>query len=70
MEKMELSKLSIGDLYYYTQASKDICMRYENNIKVYDGSIRTEGDDYKKYDKFNKIYLRLLEEIERRVSEL
>lgn len=70
MDKMDITKLSIADLYYYAQASKDICVRYENSVKVYDGSIKTEGDDFEKYNKFNGIYLKILAEIERRVSEL
>lgn len=70
MAKSDISNLSISELYYYTQATKEICSRYENNIKVYDGSIRTEGDDYDNYNKFNKIYLKLIVELEKRVSEL
>lgn len=65
-----LSTLSIADLYFYEQAAKEICTRYENTIKQYDGSIRTEGNDFSRYDKFNKIYLRIIEELENRVSNL
>ena len=70
MAKSDISALSISELYFYAQATKNICTRYENSIKVYDGSIRTDGDDYEKYDKFNRIYLKILDEIEKRVSAL
>ena len=70
MAKSDISTLSISELYFYAQATKNICTRYENSIKVYDGSIRTDGDDYEKYDKFNRIYLKILDEIEKRVSAL
>ena len=70
MEKTDISKISISDLYFYEQAAKEICTRYENNIKQYDGSIRTEGNEYNSYSKFNKIYLKIMEELENRVSKL
>ena len=66
----KLSELSISDLYYYEQAAKEICTRYEKNIKQYDGSIRTEGDDYYSYNRYNKVYLKIIEELEDRISKL
>ena len=65
-----LSTLNISDLYFYEQAAKEICTRYENTIKQYDGSIRTDGHEFANYDKFNKIYLKIVEELEKRVSNL
>ena len=70
MTNIDIKKLSIEDLVNYYKATKELCQRYEKSIKNYDGSINTDGETYRKYDKFSKTYLKLLEEMEARVSEL
>lgn len=70
MENEKLSKLSIGDLVNYEKATRAAMLRYENMIKRYDGAIITDGDDYAKYDRLNKIYQSILSEMEKRVLSL
>lgn len=70
MAKIDISKLTIDELVHYEEAAKRVCLRYENNIRVYDGSLRVDSDDYAKYDKFNQIHLKIIREMENRLSEL
>jgi len=70
MAEVDIKKLTIGELIDYEKAAKAVCLRYENNIKVYDGSLRTNSLDYDLYEKYNKIYLKILSELEDRVSKL
>ena len=69
MAKIDISKLSIEELISYEKAAKEVCLRYENTIKNYDGSIRF-GDEYTKYEKYHKVYLKILSELEDRISDL
>ena len=70
MAKINMSDLSIVELNAYEEAANKICLRYENSLRVYNGSIRTDTCDYNEYEKFNKIHLRLLKEMENRLGEL
>ena len=70
MAKVDISKLTIEELVNYEKAAKQVCLRYENTIKNYDGSIRTTDEDYTKYEKYHKVYLRILSELESRISDL
>ena len=68
--KIDISALSISELVDYEKAVKSVVLQYENNIKMYDGSIRTEGDDFNKYNTLNKLYLKILSEMEKRLLKL
>lgn len=70
MDKKNISNLTLDELVTCEKAAKSVILRYENNIKMYDGSIRTGGEDYVNYEKFNKIYLRIIDEMEKRISDL
>ncbi len=67
---MDLKKLSIDELLQYEEAAQIVCTRYENNLKMYDGSITNSGPEFLKFDKYNKLYLRIFEEIENRLNAL
>lgn len=69
MAKTNVSSLSIGELADYEKAIQPVILKYENSIKNYDGSIKTDNTDYKKYEALNRIYLRILDEVEKRVLE-
>jgi hypothetical protein len=70
MAKIDISKLSVEELVHYEEAAKKVILHYENSIKVYDGSIRLNSADYEAYEKYNKVYLKILRELENRLSEL
>ena len=73
LEKRNMAKintLSIGELIDYERAVKAVSLRYENNIKMYDGSIKTEGEDYQKYNVLNNIHFKILSELENRLLQL
>ena len=68
--KKEVSNLTIGELADYERAMKPLILKYENSVKNYDGSVKTDSTYYRKYEVLNKIYLKILDEIEKRVLEL
>jgi len=71
MEKsIKLEELSISDLIKYESAAEILCKFYENIVKNYDGSVIDDVEEYKKYTKYNKIYLSILNELENRLSLL
>jgi hypothetical protein len=67
---MDLSKLSIEELLQYEKAAQIVCSRYEKNIKMYDGSLASNGPEFVKFDTYNKLYIKIFEEIERRLSKI
>ena len=69
MEKVDISKVSLGDLVNYEKLIKSVILSYENSIKMYDGSIKTDNIEYQKYERLNKIYKRILVESEKRILE-
>jgi hypothetical protein len=69
MEKVDVSKVSLGDLVNYEKLIKSVILSYENSIKMYDGSIKTDNIEYQKYERLNKIYKRILVESEKRILD-
>lgn len=69
MEKVDISKVSLGDLVNYEKLIKSVILSYENSIKMYDGSIKTDNIEYQKYERLNKIYKKILVESEKRILE-
>ena len=69
MEKADISKVSLGDLVNYEKLIKSVILSYENSIKMYDGSIKTDNIEYQKYERLNKIYKRILVESEKRILD-
>ena len=65
-----ISSLSLRDLIDYEKAASLICRRYENNIKMYDGSIRQSGLEYENFKRLNDTHTKILNEIEKRVKNL
>ena len=65
-----VSSLSLRDLIDYEKAASLICRRYENNIKMYDGSIRQSGLEYENFKRLNDTHTKILNEIEKRVKNL
>ena len=68
--KKEVSNLTIGELADYERALKPLILKYENSIKNYDGSVKTDSAYYRMYEKLNKISLKVLDEIEKRVLDV
>ena len=68
--KDKLKSLSIIELINFEKAASLICRRYENNIKMYDGSIRQNGREYDRYKKINELHSSILNEIELRLDNL
>lgn len=68
--KISIRDLDIAMLVKYETAAKMICQRYENTVKNYDGSIDNNSSDYKAFSKYNNIRTALLNEIERKLSDL
>jgi hypothetical protein len=69
-KKNILSTLSVSELIDYEKIAMLICRRYENNIKMYDGSMRQSGREYEKYKKINELHSKILNEFEQRLDEL
>lgn len=69
MEKVDISKVSLADLVNYEKLIKSVILSYENSIKMYDGSIKTDNIEYQKYERLNKIYKKILVESEKRILE-
>ena len=67
-DEKSLSDHSLFDLINLEKACALICRRYENNIKMYDGSIRQSGYEYEKYRKINNLHSNILNEIEKRLE--
>ena len=67
---MDLKKLEIGELISYEQAARAVCSKYENSIRSYDGTVKFDSVNGKLFEKYNKIYLKILDELERRLSEI
>ena len=66
----KIKSLSVSELVDYEKAVKAVSLRYENNIKMYDGSIKTEGEDYQRYNVLNGIHFKILTELENRLLDL
>jgi hypothetical protein len=68
--KEKISELSIFDLINYEKAISLICRRYENSVKLYDGTIRQNSIEYENFKKTNDLHNRIMLEIEKRVNGL
>lgn len=69
-KKIKIEELSISDLIKYETGAEILCKFYENVVKNYDGSVIDDVEEYKKYTKFNTIYLNIIKELENRLSLL
>jgi len=69
-KKIKIEELSISDLIKYETGAEILCKFYENVVKNYDGSVIDNVEEYKKYTKFNTIYLNIIKELENRLSLL
>ncbi len=67
---MDLKKISINELIAYEQGARAVCSKYENSIRSYDGTIKFDSVNGQMFEKYNKIYLKILDELERRLSEV
>ena len=66
--KVKISELSTFDLITYERAISLICRRYENSVKLYDGTIRQNSIEYDNFKKNNDLHNRIIMEIEKRVN--
>lgn len=66
----KLTQMTINELIEAEKAASLICKKYENAIKMYDGSINVSTIEYKEFDKFNNIRISLLKEIEERLKQI
>lgn len=69
-DTIKIENLSLRDLLDYEKAATIICRRYENSIKLYDGTIRQSGPEYLRFNKANLLHNSLLNEIEKRLTIL
>lgn len=69
-DEIKIENLSLRDLLDYEKAATIICRRYENSIKLYDGTIRQSGPEYLRFNKANLLHNSLLNEIEKRLTIL
>lgn len=69
-ETKELKDLELKDLLMYEHASKLVCQKYENSVKMYDGTIRNDGHEYRNFEKYNNMHLSILSELEKRLNIL
>lgn len=70
MAKIEKNTLSIRDLIDYQEAVKIVCRKYENMVKRYDNSITFDNDSTNKFNQYNKLYGKIVDEIENRINQL
>jgi hypothetical protein len=54
-DTIKIENLSLRDLLDYEKAATIICRRYENSIKLYDGTIRQSGPEYFRFNKHNNV---------------
>lgn len=66
----KIKKVTLEELVSYEKAARIVCMKYENTIKNYNGTINSNGSDYNKFEKFNKIHNKIIEVIEEKLVEL
>lgn len=59
---------TINDLLQLEKAAKIICLRYENTIKNYDGSIINNAE-YAKFKKFNEFRNEIINELEKEINK-
>jgi len=61
--------MDLKDLLELEKATRIIVQRYENTIKNYDGTINDDTASFEKFSKYNKIYTKILEDIEKKIVE-
>lgn len=61
--------MDLKDLLELEKATRIIVQRYENTIKNYDGTINDDTASFEKFSKYNKIYTKVLEDIEKKIVE-
>lgn len=66
----DLSKIKISDLVAYEKAARIVCVKYENSVKNYDGTLNQVGVDFSNFEKFNKLRNAIIEEMEKRLLHL
>lgn len=62
--------MTIEDLIYYEQATRIICKRYENEVKMSDGTLNPNHEAYALFNKYNTIRLKLMLEMEKQLDEI
>lgn len=70
MKNKKISTFELSELLNLEKACNIICKQYENIVKLYDGSINKNTNEYKMYTYYNNIRLGILEELEQRLKEL
>jgi hypothetical protein len=69
LSKPRLESISLFDLLTLEKASGLICKRYENTVKMYDGTINAKSGEYARFKTFLDIHTNVLNEIENRILE-
>lgn len=69
LSKPTLKSISLFDLLTLEKASGLICKRYENTVKMYDGTINAKGGEYARFKTYLDIHTNVLNEIEKRILE-
>lgn len=67
--KPTLKSITLFDLLTLEKAASLICRRYENTVKMYDGSINRNSCEYNSFKTYLDIHTNVLNEIEKRILE-
>lgn len=70
MAKELIEAFTIEKLNEYEKACSTLCRYYENAIKTYNGSLNTDSSDYKTFQKYNNIRLKIIEAMEAKIKLL
>lgn len=70
MSKKKINTIELSELLNLEKACNIICKRYENIVKMYDGSINTKTREYSTYTYYNNIRLKIMDELEARLKEI
>ena len=68
MVKEKLSNYTLSTLLELEKAARIVCMKYESASKSYDGSI-INNEQYSMFSKYNMFRNRVIEEMEKQLSE-
>lgn len=69
LNKPRIETISLFELLTLEKASGLICKRYENTVKMYDGTINAKGGEYARFKTYLDIHTNVLNEIEKRILE-
>ena len=64
-----MEKLTNSEIVDLERMCRMVCVKYEQTIKNYDGTISTEGKNADTFKKYNALHERILSEMESRLNK-